>query len=287
MDPFEEFEMRPITEGLGFHKKALKTKKEVKKTEIAKEVLGAETPVVPPMDLLNSITPEVKTSRPIIREPLPRDGWMPSSPELKLDFLEPEPVTEPRPQKTPDPYPSFPKREDFEEKSTVLTPESFLESTLAATLTRRGAADSPPAKSMTASSVAITSLLVDGILVTALSMIFLVALLLVTKSNLEFIVMQFSSDWELQLSMYSLMGFIGVCYFTISRVFCGQSLGEWAFEYQVGSDDEQKESQFPIKILARSALVLATGVIVLPILSLILGKDILAKATGLQLYQKN
>jgi len=37
MDPFEEFEMKPLTEGLGFHQKALKIKKEASQKNFSKK----------------------------------------------------------------------------------------------------------------------------------------------------------------------------------------------------------------------------------------------------------
>ncbi len=35
MDPFEEFEMKPLSEGLGFHKKAVPLSEQVKKSGLA------------------------------------------------------------------------------------------------------------------------------------------------------------------------------------------------------------------------------------------------------------
>lgn len=286
MDPFEEFEMRPITEGLGFHKKALKTKKEVRKPDLAQEVLGSQTPGTPPQALLENM------ASPRISEPLPREGWPSKRNELNLEFIDRDANPEILKMMGGDPEITidsiFPKEEvqrkrssRGQEKSSV-TPEDFLPQLGV----RRGSADSPGGKKLMESPIAIPALVVDGLLVVALSMIFLVCLLLVTKSNLDFIASQLDSQFALQASLYLLVGFIGVSYFSLSRSVIGQTLGEWAFEYQVGDDTEQVSRRYPLQILGRSLIILATGIITLPLLSLILRRDLTSYLIGVKLYQR-
>ena len=50
-DPFDEFDMRPITGGLGFHKKATQLKKAMKK--VTQDSMGTDLPQPPPKDLVN------------------------------------------------------------------------------------------------------------------------------------------------------------------------------------------------------------------------------------------
>ena len=40
MDPFDEFEFKPLTEGLGFHKKAEQLKSDVKSTRLDQEKIA-------------------------------------------------------------------------------------------------------------------------------------------------------------------------------------------------------------------------------------------------------
>ena len=51
-DPFEEFEFKPLTEGLGFHKKADKIKADIRSSDLGTERMSRAIPQVPPRSLL-------------------------------------------------------------------------------------------------------------------------------------------------------------------------------------------------------------------------------------------
>ena len=48
MTDFDEFEFKPLTEGLGFHKKAEKIKTEIKSASLARETTARAIPEAPP-----------------------------------------------------------------------------------------------------------------------------------------------------------------------------------------------------------------------------------------------
>ena len=70
----------------------------------------------------------------------------------------------------------------------------------------------------------------------------------------------------------------------ISRAFFGCSLGEWAFELKLGRDNEASQGLYPVRVVGRILLVLATGFVLLPMLSFLFGRDLVGKFCGLSLH---
>src|SRR4051794_28880610 len=64
MDPFDEFDFKPLTEGLGFHKKAEKIKHDIKSSNLGKEKAVRSVPETPPRALLHQTAAELKASAP-------------------------------------------------------------------------------------------------------------------------------------------------------------------------------------------------------------------------------
>lgn len=299
MDPFEEFEFKPLTEGIGFHKKSQSLRESTKRSALVEAELNKAIPEPPPEsyssqpstsyeDLLKALEKPVTAARSEssssdlkITEPLPRSEdrqkamntdttpvWSPT--------IGPEPTSKPQPPLTP---PSrLPLKGSLGEKS-------FVEKSDQSVGTRRGAADSPMG-GLEKAPVAIRSALLDFVFVIALSLVFLVSLLLVTKVSLAAVVMNSSVDIPTQLSMLLLFIAVMQMYVVVSRSFFGRTLGEWTFDYQMGSNKQQASPFYPVRVALRSLIVTLTGVIVLPVLSLIIRRDLSGLITGLQLYRQ-
>jgi hypothetical protein len=75
-------------------------------------------------------------------------------------------------------------------------------------------------------------------------------------------------------------------YMLVSRAFFGASLGEWAFEMQLGSEAQQRKPIYPLQVIARTLVTTLTGLILLPLLSFGFGRDIAKYFTGAQLYRR-
>lgn len=73
-------------------------------------------------------------------------------------------------------------------------------------------------------------------------------------------------------------------YMVTMRVFMGASLGEWSCQLRLGQPVERIRSGYVLRVIARTTILLITGVITIPILSLILKKDILGDLTGVRIY---
>jgi hypothetical protein len=75
-------------------------------------------------------------------------------------------------------------------------------------------------------------------------------------------------------------------YTVIARSFFGRTLGEWTFDVQLGQDKEQELESYPVKVALRALLTTVTGLILLPLISAVMGRDIAGTVTGVQLYRQ-
>ncbi|MEQ1722587.1 MAG: hypothetical protein ABL930_05385 [Pseudobdellovibrio sp.] len=73
-------------------------------------------------------------------------------------------------------------------------------------------------------------------------------------------------------------------YLVVMRLFMGASVGEWSCHLRLGQPVQRIKSSYVLRVIARTTLMLLTGVVVIPIVSLILKRDIAGDLTGLRIY---
>ncbi len=286
MDPFDEFEFKPLTDGLGFHKKSVNLKDGLKKSGVLQDALqpiptsmpknmADDAPIAPLKkhsfeDVLSALEkPNKKTTSELqFTEPLPRDRTAPKKAmEIERD----------RPVQSPFPPPAAYKSPAI--KKIPTQPE------LASVGTRRGSANSPQRKLLPA-TISFESALLDLIIVMGLALVFMVALLIVTKVDLNIVFKNLNTDPMTQISLGVMFLAVMQMYVVISRSFFGRTLGEWTFDLQMGEDAEQKLEIYPLKIAVRSLLVTMTGLVLLPLISAVVGRDIAGQIAGVKLYRQ-
>lgn len=125
----------------------------------------------------------------------------------------------------------------------------------------------------------------DGLLVFAATLLCMIILLTVTRVDLLKALSQ-SSDREIYFALFGLFALVNFTYMTVHRVILGQTPGEWAFDQRLGQIHEQFELSYIFKAAARTIIIIATGVITLPLISKLMGQDFVADVTGLHLYEK-
>ena len=310
MDPFEEFEFKPITEGLGFHKKKSDMKKQTESISLSEDLvrqtdLPGEVPdglleesLKKPRnqaeaykDLMKTLRRDVEPEDLAARnqsveddldlsEPLPRrtDSQRYSA-EMNLEVELPDikqeeivPMSD-MPDIIDGPTSAEPS---FEDKKNALIDTAAV---------RRGATNSPKSKLVKA-PVSFAAAILDFVLVIALAGMFLVSLLLITKVELQSVYFNFQTDMFTRASLGVLLIAVMQMYVVVARSFFGRTLGEWTFDYQMGNDKDIEATLYPIKIVWRSLVTVLTGLLLLPILSFIFQTDIAAKLTGVQLYKQ-
>jgi hypothetical protein len=104
--------------------------------------------------------------------------------------------------------------------------------------------------------------------------------------------------WALQVNMQEFAAIFGgeaktffffvfsclaVAYKVTLRIFAGCTLGDWACHLRLGRMKDRCLRFYSLRVLCRAFLILATGVILLPLLSLISGQDLAGKISGLYL----
>jgi RDD family len=95
-----------------------------------------------------------------------------------------------------------------------------------------------------------------------------------------------NSDLMTQIAMGAMFVAVMQMYVVIARALCGRTLGEWTFDLQIGDDREQRRSAYPIRVVMRSVFTVLTGLILLPLLSGLLGRDLAGALSGARLYRQ-
>lgn len=305
MDPFEEFQFKPLTDGLGFHKKPAALKDQVKSAGLAEEHLqnlpstapSSEAPISKKGmtfdDVIGSLEKapaQFKSAMPDksfleVTEALPRTK--PAEPKIKaMDVEMPRPIQSPFPapeifRKPTTPGPSAPTVQKTQVNTNIREKTATTNAGV-----RRGAADSPQGR-LVATSASVPAAMLDLFVVTAFALIFLAVLLSVTKVDLNVVIRGAESEMLTRVSLVLLYLLIVQMYVVVSRAFYGQTLGEWTFDVQLGLKQDQGQTMYPIRVIWRSLITSITGFVLLPLLSLIVGQDLAGRLSGVKLYQQN
>ncbi|WP_413581496.1 RDD family protein [Bdellovibrio sp. HCB288] len=125
---------------------------------------------------------------------------------------------------------------------------------------------------------------VDFLVLIAISCAFLIVFSLLMKTSAGSVLkLLFHSDSQLLL-IAEIFALSSGLYLIAMRAFMGSSIGEWACNIRLGQPHERLESRYILRVFVRTSLIVLTGVVVLPALSLILGGDLTGKLCGLRLF---
>ncbi|MBX2986515.1 MAG: RDD family protein [Bdellovibrionaceae bacterium] len=126
------------------------------------------------------------------------------------------------------------------------------------------------------------AVLIDALILLSMSCFFLLAFSLIVRSPLGEI-LRGSGRW---LSPRSFIAVFVACawMYTVSlRVFFGFTLGEWACDLRLGQPTERLRRAYPLKVALRMSLIVGTGLILLPLLSILFGRDLAGRLSGLRM----
>lgn len=332
MDSFDQFEFKPLTEGLGFHNNAdiptesfkeaakdtntevlketkFEPKKEVK-VEVKKELFVPSLPnsydftektpapqaPVTSKNKLQEVSPDLEVSKKLAPELTQSNVSMPQfyqpigRPDYNQNQKKSAPVNKPLQNQTSNltipntanlplsvPVPGAPAslsalRAEAQAKTQAITGKpQQLESEK---LIYKEIATSIPAA------------ILDAIFAFGMSMIMLVIILVITKADLLALLNNAGDDYTIQLQLVGLYAMVMNMYFLMSRSsWFGQSLGEWTYEVQLGTNEQKSKWVYPLQVIWRSLLFTLTGFILIPLLSLLSKKDLASILTGAKLYQ--
>lgn len=84
-----------------------------------------------------------------------------------------------------------------------------------------------------------------------------------------------------------LVGFFLACfwlYLIVMRVFMGASIGESACHLRLGQPQQRRQTGYVMRVMARTSIILGTGIVILPLLSLAFKRDLVGALTGIKIY---
>lgn len=332
-DPFEEFEFKPLTEGLGFHKKAEKIKTEIRSLNLGHEKAARAIPEAPSRSFLGTsmsatgVAPQADAAsvsndfaRPATKSISDLIASLPPS----LDFLDEKAIgaeTDAKPMASAltskkmefeEALSARPQifqplaRDEYKAPATVLpTPgtkaSAYVDTKAPAASHYRDRIDQSLARAfphmerapktnlalgLEKVSAAPMAAFLDAMVAAGVATIALVSILAITHINLMGLLTNAQTDVPTQIHLGLLFIAVLLMYMLVARSFFGASLGEWAFDLQLGSKEDQSRIVYPLLVAWRSIIVTATGLVVLPALSLLVRRDLIRYLTGLQLYRR-
>lgn len=299
-DPFEEFEFKPLTDGLGFHKKAVHLKEEVGAADLARSLRKTDIPDL--TDLLFD-EPDEELARPKYSSSAKLTQRNPNL--VENDYLK-------KMANTPDKF-AAPKIENIEltvplEKVEIKKPLPRAEDTMArkseptARIEPKLRLDFAETDLKTPNldkailqvkeenrykkvPTAMFASIFDSVVAFTLAIVFMVAMMMVVEVDLLAMVLNAETQMLAQISFGALYLSVLSLYMVMSRSVATKTLGEWAFDIHLAQKNGQRSAIFPLLVIWRSLLMIGTGLVTLPLLSLLCRRDLASYLTGTQLYQ--
>ena len=250
MDPIEDFNFKPINEGLGFHRKKIELKEEIKSSRVVSEAVAKNINLKP------------KSEPQVLKTPLPRNESISSTPNPSTRSVIDELV-----RNFKKPNETF--IEEVNHPKVIINP----------TKPQVDEAANPLPWMM-------SPFFVDAMLVIALVLSCLLITLLVTNADLLVLIMQNPSDFEFWLTFPAIAIGMTFTYMVLTRIFLGSSLGEMVFDFQLGTMEQRQSIKYGLQVIFRTLIVLFSGLIILPILSILFRKDLIGNICGLRLFKR-
>ena len=288
MDQIEdEFQMRPMTAGLGFQKKPVSLKDHTKAAQIVNDRIAKSIPFEVPATLGQEIHP--RTKEEILNEIKEALQPRPNSKKRLTETL-PRSASEVTPESlglSPEIQVPMPSQISPMDIVSFEIPDITLNETITpAEATRRGAHDSK-IREFVPVSFSLSSTVLDAVIVLSLSLIFMISLIFVTGVTLNGVIQTAAQEASALVSLGVLYLSVWQMYVVFARSFFGATLGEWTFDLQLGETEKHSETYYPARVLLRSLTIIFTGFFILPLISLITGRDWAGRFSGLQLYRRN
>lgn len=266
-DPFDEFEFRPINEGLGFHRKQ------------------------------KSTSPTAATAMPPAKMPTPQQAQNTKamSAAAIMDSLIETPMTAPAtksafnsplPRQTSRPQIQVPTIEDDSISKAQVAVNDILKSLnqkrhidFVETTTKQKMEYKKSRPQLFAS-------VLDGMLILSAFLLSLIVMLSVTKVDLFMNLSHPQTSGMIYVATAGLFLAIYFVYMVVNRAFVGYTPGEWAFDQVCGRKEQNEELSYIPKLMLRTILVAVTGFFTLPFLSFLFNKDMAGEMSGVSLMQK-
>lgn len=125
---------------------------------------------------------------------------------------------------------------------------------------------------------------IDGLILISVSSIFMMAFALVVKTSMGGFVQDMFHHEQRMILFGEIFAVAAWMYLIGVRVLMGSTIGEWACELRLGQPQERLKSGYVLRVAWRSTIIVVTGVITLPLCSMIFGRDLAGILSGLRLF---
>lgn len=277
-DPFEEFEFRPINEGLGFHRKQKATTPAAQTSSKT-----ASKPATAASFLLDETT----SAKTIFNSPLPRsseeraDSRLDARAEARFETrLDSRSETLSRPQI------QIPTIEDDSISKAQTAVNDILKNLNQKRQLDFAEATAKQKTEYKKSRPQLFAAVLDGMLIVSAFLLSLIIMLSVTKVDLFMNLSHPGTSGMIYVATAGLFLSIYFVYMVVNRAFTGYTPGEWAFDQVCGRQGQTEQLSYIPRLVLRTVLVAVTGFITLPFLSFLFNKDIAGSIVGMPLMQK-
>lgn len=125
---------------------------------------------------------------------------------------------------------------------------------------------------------------VDTLMMIAMSCFFVIAFSMLMKTSARDVALYIFQDLGLTKLFAGAFLLSFWMYMVFLRGFNGATIGEWTCALRLGQPWQRMQSGYILKVLVRTTLIMATGIIVLPLLSLFLKRDLAGDISGVKIY---
>lgn len=269
-DPFDEFEFKPLTSGLGFHKDSTTTIKtqsltQTPKVEFKSSHLTFDTQAMETATATNSTPTGFNLNSPLPRST--NSTQMPNTPTHRKSI-------------------NVPTIEDDSISKAQTAVNEILKNLNQKKQQEEALARNTRRPEWVAATPSVSAGFLDTMLVSAFFLLSLIAMLAITKVDLIANISQPDPQYLIYWATLSLLGGIQIIYYVSCRAFLGCTPGEWAFDQRCGNELQQASSTYVLRVAARSIINVTTGFVLMTAISLIMRFDVLAAITGTQIQKQ-
>ena len=124
----------------------------------------------------------------------------------------------------------------------------------------------------------------DALILISASCFFVMVFAFLMKTSANSVLGLFLKNQNLTNVLGVLLLVIIWTYLIFMRIFMGASVGELSCGLRLGQPMQRFKFSYFFKVMLRTTLILATGVVVIPIISLLFSRDIAGDICGLKIY---
>ncbi|MGZ3691859.1 MAG: metalloendopeptidase [Pseudobdellovibrio sp.] len=268
-DPLEEFEFRPINEGLGFHRKnkaatsSFEMGTGAQTTNQNFTVRPATTPTISQNTQINASLNSPGTS---FSAPLPRSTYNAPS-ATKQNFNIPTVEDD-----------SIAKAQNA--VNEILKNLNHKRQMDFASETERMNYDLKKSRPLFFAAG------LDAMLIVAAFLMSMIAMLSITKVDLFLNLSHPETSGLIYVATGLLFISVAFIYMVVNRAFVGYTPGEWAFDQRCGRESDMQNLMYIPRVVFRSLIVIGTGFITMQLLSYLFNKDVAGQISGVTMFRK-